>query len=85
MGVGFTDQSTGSPTAWNYSFGDGNYSTLENPTHVYYRAGSYTVSLNSSNAAGYKVNKKLSYIEARDASKYSTWQWLFMKMFHWGG
>ena len=29
--VQFTDTSTKLPTSWNWSFGDGNYSTLQNP------------------------------------------------------
>ena len=49
----FTDTSTGSPTAWNWNFGD--YTTnsaLQNPTHTYSIAGNYTVALTASNAAG---------------------------------
>jgi PKD repeat protein len=30
---------------WNWSFGDGQTSTLQNPTHTYQNGGSYTVSL----------------------------------------
>ena len=33
--ITFTDSSLGSPTAWNWSFGDGQYSSLQNPTHAY--------------------------------------------------
>lgn len=43
--VSFTDESTGSPTAWFWDFGDGKYSTLQNPTHTYNVSGSYTVTL----------------------------------------
>jgi PKD repeat protein len=43
--VTFTDTSTGSPTAWSWSFGDGSTSTLQNPTHVYTTASTYTVTL----------------------------------------
>ncbi len=50
--VKFTDQSTNSPTAWNWNFGDGNTSTLQNPTHTYSTAGDYTVELTARNAAG---------------------------------
>jgi uncharacterized membrane protein len=50
--VKFTDQSTSSPAAWNWNFGDGNTSTLQNPTHTYSTAGNYTVTLTASNAAG---------------------------------
>ena len=50
--VKFTDRSTNSPAAWNWNFGDGNTSTLQNPTHTYSTAGTYTVVLTASNAAG---------------------------------
>ena len=50
--VKFTDQSTNSPAAWNWNFGDGNTSTLQNPTHTYSTAGNYTAVLTASNAAG---------------------------------
>ena len=50
--VRFADTSTNSPTAWLWSFGDGNVSTSQNPSHTYTSAGSYTVTLKVSNAAG---------------------------------
>jgi PKD repeat protein len=50
--VQFTDQSTGSPTSWSWNFGDGGSSALQNPTHVYAAAGSYTVTLSAANAWG---------------------------------
>ena len=37
--VTFTDTSAGSPTSWQWSFGDGGTSTLRNPTHIYAVAG----------------------------------------------
>ncbi len=43
-----TDQSNGKGstiTNWFWNFGDGQLSTLQNPSHVYGSAGSYTVSL----------------------------------------
>ncbi|AKB35468.1 hypothetical protein MSSAC_0878 [Methanosarcina siciliae C2J] len=50
--VKFTDQSTGSPTSWNWDFGDGTNATDQNPTHTYSTAGNYTVTFTASNAAG---------------------------------
>jgi PKD repeat protein len=43
--VYFTDLSTGSPTAWQWSFGDGTASNLQNPVHTYAGPGSYNVCL----------------------------------------
>ncbi len=60
--VTFKDNSTGSPTAWNWSFGDGTYSTEKNPKHTYTAAGSYTISLTASNAAGSSTSTKSKYI-----------------------
>lgn len=43
--VQFSDLSTGSPSAWNWDFGNGNTSTLQNPSAIYSTPGTYTVSL----------------------------------------
>jgi PKD repeat protein len=48
--VAFSDLSTGSPTSWNWSFGDGTFSEVQNPVHTYAGAGNYTVSLAATNA-----------------------------------
>lgn len=48
----FMDTSTGSPTSWQWDFGDGGTSTERNPVHSYARRGTYTVELTVSNAAG---------------------------------
>lgn len=60
--VAFTDQSTGSPTAWSWDFGDGAVSTAQNPTHTYTAAGTYTVSLSVSNDLGSDGVTKLDYV-----------------------
>jgi len=41
----FTDQSTGSVASWEWDFGDGRTSTLQNPAHSYITPGVYPVSL----------------------------------------
>ncbi|MBI4931381.1 MAG: PKD domain-containing protein [Bacteroidetes bacterium] len=42
----FSDASTGGPfILWNWNFGDGNNSSLQNPSHMYANAGTYTVCL----------------------------------------
>jgi PKD repeat protein len=50
--VTFTDGSTGSPTGWQWNFGDGGTSTVRNPTHTYAMAGVYTATLTATNALG---------------------------------
>jgi uncharacterized membrane protein len=63
MTVKFTDQSTNSPAAWNWNFGDGNTSTLQNPTHSYSTAGNYTVEFTASNAAGSNTVTGIIHVE----------------------
>ncbi|MCK5855944.1 MAG: PKD domain-containing protein [Bacteroidales bacterium] len=41
----FTDQSLGNPYLWQWDFGDGTSSSLQNPNHTFAQAGNYTVSL----------------------------------------
>ena len=43
--VYFTDTSSGPVTAWEWTFGDGETSMLQHPTHTYTNPGMYTVSL----------------------------------------
>lgn len=62
LSVTFTDSSTGLPTNWNWNFGDSQTSTTQNPTHSYASAGTYTVSLNASNANGKNILTKSNYI-----------------------
>ena len=51
MTVTFTNESTAGAT-YNWSFGDGGSSTLENPSHTYAAAGTYTVTVTVSNGCG---------------------------------
>lgn len=60
--VQFTDQSSGAITDWLWEFGDGNISTLQNPTHIYNTLGSYTVGLWVSNATFGDSLFKVNYI-----------------------
>lgn len=43
--VSFKDKSMATPDSWLWNFGDGETSTLQNPTHIYYAAGAYPVTL----------------------------------------
>jgi len=55
--VTFTDQSTGSPTSWSWSFPGGTPATssAQNPTVTYNTAGVYDVTLTASNSNGSDV------------------------------
>ena len=50
--VVFTDTSLGNPTRWNWNFGDGNTSELQNPAHTYAGADTYQVTLRVTNSQG---------------------------------
>ncbi|KKG12812.1 PKD domain-containing protein [Methanosarcina sp. 2.H.A.1B.4] len=52
LDVIFTDKSTGTPTKWDWNFGDGTNSADQNPAHTYSSAGTYTVTLTVSNSNG---------------------------------
>ena len=61
--VAFTDKSTGTPTSWKWSFGDGKTSTTHNPKHKYLQEGNYTVKLTATNDAGSNTTTKTKYIK----------------------
>jgi len=48
----FIDQTTGGPATWNWSFGDGQTSTNQNPGHTYPDTGVYKVTLTTANQSG---------------------------------
>ncbi len=57
--VTFIDQSTGNPTSWKWTFGDGDSSLLQNPMHIYQSTGIYTVKLSISDGSnGFALEKK---------------------------
>ncbi len=60
--VNFTDNSTGSPTSYNWDFGDGGTSVLKDPSHTYSIAGVYTVTLSVSSGTGSDTEVKTNYI-----------------------
>jgi PKD repeat protein len=60
--VQFTDMSFGSPMAWSWNFGDGDTSADRNPQHTYLNAGTYTVWLTATNAAGSNTMEKAGMI-----------------------
>jgi PKD repeat protein len=50
--IQFHDTSTGSIMSYNWSFGDGSYSTSASPSHIYTVRGTYTVTLTVTNDGG---------------------------------
>ncbi|NLZ31289.1 MAG: PKD domain-containing protein, partial [Methanomicrobiales archaeon] len=62
LSVAFSDRSSGSPTSWEWDFGDGRSSREQGPTHIYQDAGTYTVRLTVSGDAGRDVSEKIGYI-----------------------
>ena len=61
--VQFTDTSTGNPTSWHWNFGDGTTSTLQNPTHIYTSAGSYSLTLTISAGSNSASSSITLYVE----------------------
>lgn len=58
LGVRFdTGCSTGNFTSWLWDFGDASQSDLQNPTHVFLKAGSYQVTLTATTKDGLKGSK----------------------------
>lgn len=60
--VSFTDMSQNLPDTWNWTFGDGGTSTIQNPTHIYSASGTYNVRLIASNTYGSDTLIKSSYV-----------------------
>jgi PKD repeat protein len=54
--VHFYDTSYGDHKAWFWTFGDGTYSTQQNPTHTYFEPGIYDVSLYIGNFLSYETS-----------------------------
>ena len=68
--VNFTDNSSGTPTSWNWNFGDGGTGSTQNPQHVYATVAApttYTVRLIISNAFGTSTSTMTNYIAVSQA------------------
>jgi PKD repeat protein len=61
--VEFTDESTGTITSWLWDFGNGYTSTEQNPSHTYYYAGDYTVTLTVTGPAGSDIETVLIHVD----------------------
>ncbi len=57
--VQFTDQTNNNPDSWFWDFGDGNTSTLQNPTNNFLNPGTYTISLTTS--IGGQCDRTITY------------------------
>lgn len=67
----FTDNTTGTPTSWAWDFGDGNTSTMQNPSHTYASTDSaYTVTLTVTNYCG-DTETSTQTIDALDVNSLS--------------
>ncbi len=66
--VEFIDQSSGSPTSWLWDFGDGSTSTAQNPTHSFFTAGVYPVTLTVTSGSGSSASTKSDYVQSFDVS-----------------
>ncbi len=66
--VQFSDQSSANATSWNWSFVGGNPSTSteQNPSVIYENAGTYSVTLTVTNAAGSNMVEEMNYIVVDD-------------------
>lgn len=60
--VNFQDQSLGNPVSWKWDFGNGNTSSLQNPSASYFTPGQYTVKLTVSNASGNNTLTRSQFI-----------------------
>ena len=67
LSVAFTDATTGDVDTWLWDFGDGQTSTLQNPSHEYTSAGQYTVSLTATGPAGEDTATQAGYIDVSPA------------------
>ncbi|PLW94658.1 MAG: hypothetical protein C0591_12430 [Marinilabiliales bacterium] len=60
--VTFTDLSENEITSWQWDFGNGGWSTQQNPTYVFYTPGVYTISLTCEGPGGIDTESKIDYI-----------------------
>ncbi|MCQ8893588.1 MAG: PKD domain-containing protein [Methanolinea sp.] len=66
FGVNFTDLTNDTPIAWNWSFGDGNFSTDQHTNWTYHIPGLYNVTLIATNDYGSNSTTKWGLVEAGD-------------------
>ena len=59
----FTDTTQGAPTSWNWNFGDGSTSTVQNPSHDFAKKHSYPVTLTVSRISDGATNSIIKTID----------------------
>ena len=69
LSVNFTDESSGAIASWNWNFGDGASSVIQNPSHTYINEGKYSVNLTVSGPNGSDSETKTDYIFVGKISK----------------
>ncbi len=71
LSVNFTDLSTtasGAIDSWQWDFGDGQFSSQQNPSHIYTASGNYNVSLRVRNSSGcFETITRSQYINIMQA------------------
>lgn len=70
--ISFKDRSSGDVTEWLWNFGDGEFSTLRDPVHVYGSVGVYKITLTASNNEGSDTEVKPDYISVVDIYAHDT-------------
>ena len=60
--VQFNDESGGSPTTWQWDFGDGSFSGVQDPAYTYTAPGTYDVTLTAGNGYGTGTLTKTTYV-----------------------
>lgn len=73
--LGFTDKSTSAGATiktWNWNFGDGSSSILQNPAHIYNQAGNYitTLLVTNSNGCTSTLDSQKVHIYAKPVAKF---------------
>lgn len=68
LAVAFHDTSTGGPTEWSWSFGDGGASSAQHPTHTYSTPGEYPVTLTVRNATTTDTEPRMACVTVHDGT-----------------